>query len=413
MSDAKEAIEQYFDEWQLAVIKANPASRSRVIAGPGTGKTTTLAAKVVWMVDAFELDPESIVVLSFTRKAVAGIRNKVSERVSEEIAREINANVRTFDSYCTMLLEGPMGEPKDRLKKMQYASRIERVIQGLIDDASPLAGLRHLIVDEYQDLVGVRADLVLQLIDSLPEECGVTLLGDPCQAIYNYQVKGSRERDYESFRLANERQPGFIEFELKKEYRTKGFARPDWLVDDLAALRRAILAGNVSAAGVAASIAAEDIAERSEKICTMPEVRRRGLEEVVGHEGGTRRRIGVIARTNREAQRVSQELLGAVQNKIHVELAKDEQYSGNDENATEDEDPGIYVFTVHASKGREFSEVWLCQETIDYLMRCCGLARLDQAEEARVAYVAFTRTKGGTLVLQHLTSGAHGTDDFD
>lgn len=413
MSDIKSAIEQFYDEWQLGVIKADPASRSRVIAGPGTGKTTTLAAKVVWMVDVSGMSPESIVILSFTRKAVAGIRDKVKKLTSEETAREINANVRTFDSYCTTLLEGPMGVPKESLKKMQYASRIERVTQGLIDDASLLGGLKHLIVDEYQDLVSVRADLVLQLIQSLPNGCGVTLLGDPCQAIYNYQVKGSRERDYESFRLANEQQSGFIEFELKKEYRTSGFARPGWLIDDLAALRKAILAGNVPSAGVAASIVAEDIWQYSGKIATMPEVRQRGLEEVGRGEERTRRRIGVIARTNREANKVFQELLGAAQNKVHVELAKDEQYSGSDENATEDEGPGIYVFTVHSSKGREFSEVWLCQETIDYLMRCCGLPRLEQAEEARVAYVAFTRTKGETFVLQHLTSGASEVDDVD
>ena len=43
-----------------------------------------------------------------------------------------------------------------------------------------------MFVDEIQDLVGVRADLVLEILRHVG---GFTVLGDPAQAIYEYQVR--------------------------------------------------------------------------------------------------------------------------------------------------------------------------------------------------------------------------------
>ena len=47
-----------------------------------------------------------------------------------------------------------------------------------------------MFVDEIQDLVGVRASLVRAILEQLP---GFTLLGDPAQAIYDHQVRDSRD----------------------------------------------------------------------------------------------------------------------------------------------------------------------------------------------------------------------------
>lgn len=62
------------------------------------------------------------------------------------------------------------------------------VAQGLPDD---LRSLRHVVVDEVQDLVGVRAELVLALLTAAGEDVGFTLLGDPRQAVYGFQLDGT------------------------------------------------------------------------------------------------------------------------------------------------------------------------------------------------------------------------------
>ena len=65
---------------------------SLIIAGAGTGKTTTMAAKVKYLVDIKKVDPSKIVVMSYTRKAT----EELSKRI--QIDFNIPANVITFHS---------------------------------------------------------------------------------------------------------------------------------------------------------------------------------------------------------------------------------------------------------------------------------------------------------------------------
>ena len=62
------------------------------------------------------------------------------------------------------------------------------------DDVRAFIGdRRHLIVDEFQDLPGVRGELVLRLLDLLAPSgapgYGFTILSDPAQAIYGFAAR--------------------------------------------------------------------------------------------------------------------------------------------------------------------------------------------------------------------------------
>jgi hypothetical protein len=46
--------------------------------------------------------------------------------------------------------------------------------------------LHHVIVDEAQDIVAIRAELVLAMIGAVGSECGVTVFADQAQAIYGF-----------------------------------------------------------------------------------------------------------------------------------------------------------------------------------------------------------------------------------
>ncbi len=61
-----------------------------VVAGAGAGKTTTLAAKVKYLVECKQVKPEQILVISFTNKAVGELRDKINK------ALKINCPVTTF-----------------------------------------------------------------------------------------------------------------------------------------------------------------------------------------------------------------------------------------------------------------------------------------------------------------------------
>ena len=61
-----------------------------VVAGAGAGKTTTVAAKVKYLVERKNVAPEQILVISFTNKAVGELRDKINK------ALKINCPVTTF-----------------------------------------------------------------------------------------------------------------------------------------------------------------------------------------------------------------------------------------------------------------------------------------------------------------------------
>ncbi len=65
---------------QAAVIEAPPGPLL-VVAGAGSGKTETMAARVVWLVANGHVEPDQVLGLTFTRKAAAELADRVSKRL--------------------------------------------------------------------------------------------------------------------------------------------------------------------------------------------------------------------------------------------------------------------------------------------------------------------------------------------
>jgi hypothetical protein len=102
--------------------------------------------------------------------------------------------IRTFDSWAFRLLR-LAGEMPQTLLSRSHDANIEeavRLIAGSRRDEvrSIIGDRRHIFVDEFQDLTGCRARLVAALLELLApldyRDCGFTLLGDPAQAIYRF-----------------------------------------------------------------------------------------------------------------------------------------------------------------------------------------------------------------------------------
>ncbi len=78
------------------VVVDHPAGPLLVLAGPGTGKTTTIVEAVATRIEA-GVDPEQILVLTFSRKAAAELRTRITTRVGQTIREPL---ARTFHSYA-------------------------------------------------------------------------------------------------------------------------------------------------------------------------------------------------------------------------------------------------------------------------------------------------------------------------
>lgn len=187
-------FESFVEVQQEDIIMLDPTERTVVNAGPGTGKTWTLIEKIKYMLTEAGTEPENILVLCFSRAAVEVVRTRL-EISAERDELPLNWNeieVRTFDSFATYLLAWLQENKPDvlpdkySLEFESYDQRIKTAISAIRKFEDILAGYEHVIIDEVQDLVGVRAELVLELLRTLPDTCGFTILGDSCQALYDY-----------------------------------------------------------------------------------------------------------------------------------------------------------------------------------------------------------------------------------
>ncbi len=88
------------DDEQREVVLSNE-DHTLVIAGAGAGKTTTIAAKVRYLVEKQGIDPSKILVISFTNKAVEELRDRINHRL------HIDCPITTFHSVgYTILRQG-------------------------------------------------------------------------------------------------------------------------------------------------------------------------------------------------------------------------------------------------------------------------------------------------------------------
>jgi superfamily I DNA/RNA helicase len=184
---------------QDEIIEANPTDRSVINAGPGTGKTWTLIEKIIHMINEGQVEAENILVLCFSRSAVEVVRSRLSDAAeSGRIGYEWqDVDVRTFDSFSTYMLAWVQDNHKELLpnhfllEEYDYNQRIEAATSVFEKKQDMLADYEHIIIDEVQDLVGSRAELVLAMLKGLPDSCGFTILGDSCQALYDYMAEGN------------------------------------------------------------------------------------------------------------------------------------------------------------------------------------------------------------------------------
>lgn len=87
------------DQERAATRKGVPVL---VDAGPGTGKTKTLVRRVVHLLVEVGVEPESLLVLTFSRAAADELRERVADAVEEETAARIE--IATFHEFGVKVL---------------------------------------------------------------------------------------------------------------------------------------------------------------------------------------------------------------------------------------------------------------------------------------------------------------------
>ena len=123
-----------------ALQKLNPAQREAVetidgpvlvIAGPGTGKTQILAARIGNILLKTDTDPHNILCLTFTEAGTVAMRKRLLQFIGPAAH---NVNIYTFHGFCNMVIQE--NQQYFGTRELQPLSDLEEVelINRIIDD---------------------------------------------------------------------------------------------------------------------------------------------------------------------------------------------------------------------------------------------------------------------------------------
>ncbi|MGA5165701.1 MULTISPECIES: UvrD-helicase domain-containing protein [Streptomyces] len=202
---------------QRRIVEEPAGRKALVTAGAGTGKTFTLVRRLEYLVSE-GLASGDLLVLTFSRAASAELR----ERLRSLSGRSRHVRVATFDAWALSLLCGTANDETWYARAFDERIRAAtRVIEDEMRAPESLDEVRHIVIDEVQDLVGDRRQLVETFLDAY--ECGFTIVGDPAQAIYGFQVQDPEKRACETGRFFSWLRDRFsdelVEFALDENFR--------------------------------------------------------------------------------------------------------------------------------------------------------------------------------------------------
>ncbi|MEQ4209656.1 UvrD-helicase domain-containing protein [Actinopolymorpha sp. B9G3] len=170
------------DPDQERAASACPEARQIVMAGPGAGKSEVVGDRCRRLLDK-DVYPEEILVISFSNAAVDVVR----ARTKNVVDKGRGVDCVTIDSLAARLQADLDDSDRAFTGYDDSIVRATRLLEGANEPVLP--EVRHVIVDEVQDVVGVRAQFVLTLLGhAFDEGFGFTLLGDPMQSLYDFQL---------------------------------------------------------------------------------------------------------------------------------------------------------------------------------------------------------------------------------
>ncbi|WP_460069244.1 ATP-dependent helicase [Streptomyces sp. YKOK-I1] len=171
----KELLGIPFTPEQTACITAPPAPQV-IVAGAGSGKTTVMAARVVWLVGTGQVAPEQVLGLTFTNKAAGELAERVRKALVKAGVTDPDVIdpdnppgepvISTYHAFAGRLLTDHglrIGlEPTSRL--LADATRYQLAARVLREAPGPYPSLTRSFADLVSDLLALDSELAEHLV---------------------------------------------------------------------------------------------------------------------------------------------------------------------------------------------------------------------------------------------------------
>ncbi len=210
-------VDELNNSVQVSVVSAKVSRNMLVLAGPGSGKTRVIAHRCAYLLRVERVRPREILVVCFNRAAAISLRKRIFELVGRDAA---GVTVQTYHGLAMRLAGASLAAHLECHKETLDLDSIipqatamlrgECDIPGLERDEMRerlLAGYRHILIDEYQDIDEAQYDMISAIagrtLDSESEDAKLSILavGDDDQSIYAFRGANVRfirqfEQDY-------------------------------------------------------------------------------------------------------------------------------------------------------------------------------------------------------------------------
>jgi ATP-dependent DNA helicase RecQ len=196
-------VESLDNPEQIAIVAAEPETNRLVLAGPGSGKTRVIVHRCAYLLRVLRVEPRAILILCYNRNAALELRRRLAVLVGDEARGVVIQTYHGFAmrltgrSFAERAQRGAEGDQNDFSGLIQAALALlegRTELPGLEPDALRdrlLAGYRHILVDEYQDIDAEQYRLVAAVAGRTlaADEGRLTLLavGDDDQNIYAFR----------------------------------------------------------------------------------------------------------------------------------------------------------------------------------------------------------------------------------
>ena len=185
---------------QFKVVTSPVSENQRILASAGSGKTTTITARIAYLVEHYDIDPSRILLVTFSRAAAQEMIHRVHKLIGPVAMyagtfHALSAQILR-DQAPKMLTDQPfIDELPYRLVKWLQTERAKKWVQRFTT----------IIVDEFQDINDIQWELIKGFYHKWAT---MTIVGDDAQNIYtwrgssvdfilNFHNKIQRTKDYQ------------------------------------------------------------------------------------------------------------------------------------------------------------------------------------------------------------------------
>jgi len=167
------------NQQQAQIVKYEPCTNIRVLASAGSGKTTTITARIAYLIKEHNIREDSIFLTTFSRNASDTMKERIDSLIGQT-----RVYAGTFHALASRILKEYVPES---LKDLYHVDELpHKFLEFILSEKGRkwVGRLHYLIIDEFQDINEIQYEIIRRLHHP---GAYLTIVGDDAQNIYTWR----------------------------------------------------------------------------------------------------------------------------------------------------------------------------------------------------------------------------------